>query len=233
MSSASRIVRFALLGASISALLVLHGCAKKDALTAPTTAAGLVVVQGNDQSVQAGKELPTAVVLRVVDARGVGMAGVPVTLALGDGGGAIDPPSATSDAKGEIKAKWTLGPSVASQTLFASAPGLDPVKLQAVAILPSDVVVAQGNFQSAKAGQSLPNSIVIRVTGSSNVPLVGIPVALQIVSGGGAISPQTSITSALGEVVVKWTLGTVPGINTATISVSNLSSVSISATGTP
>jgi adhesin/invasin len=217
----------------VAAVILLHGCTKKAATTGPIPAAGIVVVQGNNQTAQAGKELPTPVILRVVDKSGVGIAGLAITLALGDGGGTITPPSAVSDAKGEIKAIWTLGPSIPAQTLFASAPGVDLVKLSAVAILPSDVIVAQGNFQTAKAGTALPNSIVIRVVGAGNVPLVGVTVALQITGGGGAISPQTSVTSALGEVTAKWTLGSVPAVNTATISVSTLSNVQLTATGTP
>ncbi len=217
----------------LAAVMLLAGCAKKDAGTGPVTPAGIVIVQGNGQSAQAGLALPTPVVLRVVDATGAGMVGKTITLVLGDGGGAVDPASAVSDAKGEIKAKWTLGPSVPAQSLFASTPGIDPVKLNAVAILPSDVIIAQGNNQSARVGTAVPNAVVVRVVGAGNVPLVGITVALQITSGGGAITPQTAVTSALGEVTAKWTLGTAPGVNIATVTVSTLSTVTLLATGTP
>ena len=224
-----RFIRFG----GISALALLNGCAKKTDATGPAYPAGIVVVQGNAQSAQAGKELPTPVVLRVVDATGAGMAGKTITLALSEGSGAVDPASAVSDAKGEVKEKWTLGPSVPAQSLFASTPGVDAVKLNAVALLPSDVIIAQGNNQAAKAGTALVNSIVIRVVGAGNVPLSGVTVALQITGGGGAISPQTAITTAFGEVVAKWTLGTVPGFNVATVTVSTLNTVTLLATGTP
>jgi hypothetical protein len=229
MRPINRIIRLGVL----AAIALLQGCAKKTDATGPAFPAGIVIVQGNGQAAQAGKELPTPVVLRVVDATGAGMVGKAITLALGDGGGAVDPASAVSDAKGEIRAKWTLGPSVPAQSLFASTPGVSAVKLNAVAILPSEVIIAQGNNQSAKAGTALVNSIVIRVVGSGNMPLIGVTVALQITSGGGAISPQTATTTALGEVVAKWTLGTAPGINMATITVSTLNTVTLTANGTP
>jgi hypothetical protein len=222
--------------ALIFAALVL-GCAKKDAVTGATAtsnaAAGLVIVQGNNQTVQAGKELPTPVVLRVVNLSGGGLAGAQVNLAIAEGGGTIEPASAVSDAKGEIKAKWTLGPNSPVQSLLGSTSGVEAVKMYATALLPAEVIIAQGNNQSARVGNALANSIVIRVVGAGNVPLAGIPVALQILSGGGAISPQTALTSALGEVTVKWTMGFTPGVNQAAVSVSTLTNVVLQATATP
>jgi adhesin/invasin len=221
---------------SALAAALAQGCAKKETVTGTTTAnaaAGLVIVQGNNQTVQAGKELPTPVVLRVVNLSGSGLAGAQVNLSIAEGGGIIEPASAVSDAKGEIKAKWTLGPSTPVQSLLGTTAGVEAVKMYATALLPSEVIIAQGNNQSARVGNSLANSIVIRVVGAGNVPLAGIPVALQILSGGGAISPQTALTSALGEVTVKWTMGFTPGINQAAVSVSTLTNVVIQATATP
>src|SRR4051812_47426483 len=86
------------------ALATSAGCSA--ATTSPTgasarAAAALVVVQGADQVGQAGRDLATPIVLRVVDSSGVGMAGVTITLAIGAGGGAVTPASDTTDAKGE------------------------------------------------------------------------------------------------------------------------------------
>ncbi|MBI1809633.1 MAG: hypothetical protein HYR75_07030 [Gemmatimonadetes bacterium] len=229
MSISTRLLR-ALGGAG---LLTLASCLKKDATTGVVTVDALTIVQGNNQAVQGGRDLPLAIVLRATDKSGAGVAGVPITLALGDGGGAVTPASALSDAKGEIAAKWTVGTLQATQTLFATAPGVSAVTLNAVALLPTDIVVAQGNNQSARAGSGLTNSIVIRVLGPNNTPMQGITVAFQITAGGGAISPQSAVTTALGEVVAKWTLGTVPGVNTAAVTASTASPVIISATGTP
>lgn len=79
----------------------------------------------------------------------------------------------------------------------------------------------------------LPNVIVVRVTGPVNVPMVGVPVAFQVTAGGGAITPQTVVTNALGEATAKWTLGTVAGQNTAMVSNSTVTPVFLTATGTP
>ncbi|MCX5765981.1 MAG: hypothetical protein NTZ43_01990 [Gemmatimonadetes bacterium] len=214
------------------AVLTIAGCAKATA-TATATPAALTVVQGNLQAVQGGKDLPQAVILRVTDKSGAGIIGQQIALAVTAGGGAVDPASAMSDAKGEVKAKWTVGNTQTEQELTASAPGVASVRLTATAILPTDIIVAQGNNQTAKVGTSLTNSIVVRVVGPNNVPMQGITVAFQIISGGGAISPASAITSALGEVTAKWTLGAAPGVNLANIVASTASNAVIVATGAP
>ena len=218
--------------AAVTAVLLVAGC-KKTVAVEPVVAAALTVVQGNYQSVQAGKELPVPIVLRVTDNGGTAMPGIPVSLVVSDGGGSVLPASGVSDAQGEYKARWTTGPTFAANRLVASVPGVDPVRIDAIGILPSDIVVAQGNNQSAKNGASLATSIVVRVVGSGNVPMSGVTVLFQVTGGGGAISPQTVVTNSLGEVVAKWTLGPSVGTQMAMVSASVLSPVVLTATATP
>ncbi len=218
--------------AAVMAVLLLAGC-KKTVAVEPVVPAALTIVQGNYQSVQAGKELPVPIVLRVTDNMGTAMPGIPVSLVVSEGGGSVLPASGVSDAQGEYKAKWTTGPTFTGNRLMASVPGVDPVKIDAIGILPSDIVVAQGNNQSAKNGASLATSIVVRVVGSGNVPMSGVTVLFQVTGGGGAISPQTVLTNSLGEVVGKWTLGPNVGTQTAMVSASVLSPVVLTATATP
>ncbi len=213
--------------------VLLSTAACKKATTEVVLPDAIAIVQGNAQSVQAGLLLPTPVVIRVIDKNGLAMPNIPVTFVLSDGGGSVTPASATSDTRGEVTVKWTLGPVQPVQTLTASASGVTPVRISAQAILPSDISVAQGNNQTGKAGVVLTNSIVVRVTGTGNLPMVGVPVAFQVSSGGGAITPQTILTNALGEATAKWTLGSVAGQNTATVSTAALTPVVLSATGTP
>ncbi len=218
--------------AALAAAGLLTGC-QKTAATEAVTAATLTVVQGNNQSIQAGKDLPNPVILRVTDKTGVAMSGIPVTLVVAEGGGTVTPSSGVSDAKGEYSAKWTLGPTLADNQVKASVPGLDPVKITATGIVPSDIIVAQGNGQAAKFGASLPTSIVVRVVGAGNVPMSGITVLFQVTGGGGSVSPQSAVTSSLGEVTAKWTLGNAVGTQTALISASTLSPASLTATALP
>ena len=221
--------RFAL--AAVLMLAGSTGCAK-DA-TAPRPVAGIVVVQGDAQTAQAGFELPNPIVFRAVDSTGAAVAGRSVTLVIGSGGGTGTPTTARTDAAGEISALWTLGPATPAQTLLASAPGFGPVTVTATGLVPALVVIVQGNDQIARVGTALPTMTVIRVLGTGNVPLVGIPVAFQVTAGGGSFTPQTATTNATGEVAVRWTLGGIAGPNSATVQVSTLAPVPLSATGTP
>ena len=161
------------------------------------------------------------------------MPGVPVTIVVASGGGSVDPASGVTDAKGEITATGTLGPNAESQSLLAQSSGLPSVIVEATGILPSTIILAQGNNQTAKVGGALPNTIVVRVVGGENIPMQGVTVGFQVLAGGGAMAPQTVVTNVLGEAVTKWTLGTLPGANTALVTARALSSVPITAMATP
>jgi hypothetical protein len=224
---------------SVRSMLALTGATlafascKKVPTAAQVVVAGFSIVQGNNQTAQAGTLLPTPIVLRVVDASDNAIPGIAVQFVVATGGGTVTPSSATSDASGEVSVKWTLGSDALAQTRAGSVGELAPVTVTANALFPSAIVIAQGNNQSGKAGQSLANTVVVRVTGDNSVPLTGIPVQFQVTGGGGAISPQTALTNVYGEVTVKWTLGSVAGPNTALATASTLNPVSLQATATP
>jgi len=195
-------------------------------------AASIVVVQGSGQVAQAGRDLPTPIVLRVLDSSGASLTGASVRLTILAGGGAVTPASDTTDAHGEFKAKWTLGPGVAQQTILASVPGVTSVPVDAIGLLPTQIVLVQGSNQTAKAGVAVTNAIIVRVIGSSNVPMQGVTVGFQVLTGGGAMSPLTVVTNALGEATTKWTLGAA-GVNTALVVSGTLAPVPLAATATP
>ncbi len=211
-----------------TALLLLGslGCTK--ATEAPN-AVSISIVQGGNQSAAAGTLLRTPIVLRVMGSDGNPMAKIPVSFNVLAGGGSVDPATATSDANGEVKARWTLGPESQAQTLAGSAPGIDPVTLTAFGVLPSDLIIAQGNNQTGKASTALPVQLVLRVVGANNVPIPGQTVALAITSGGGSLSPQSAVTNALGEVTIRWTLGPQQGLQTAMATAGAVGPIAISA----
>jgi adhesin/invasin len=209
------------------------GCAG-DTASSPgdPTPATLIVVQGTNQAVQGGKELPNAIVLRVLTEDGKPVEKVSVGFTVATGGGSVNPGSVITDANGEVRTKWILGPTTPEQTLKAVVAGIDPVTISATAIVPVETVIAQGNNQSARVSTALVNAIVIRVVGINNTPIVGVPVAFQITAGAGVITPQSALTNAFGEVSAKWTLGPIPGANTLFATVANLTPAVISATAT-
>ncbi|MGV3711220.1 MAG: Ig-like domain-containing protein [Gemmatimonas sp.] len=216
-----------------AALLVLAGFPGCKAATETQTAGSLIVVQGNLQTAAVGTTLPTQLVMRVRATDGSPMAGVPVSLSVVSGGGSVDPGTVMSDANGEAKAKWSLGPLQVQQSIAATVPGLEPVVVLATGIMPSELVIAQGNNQTAKPSAALPVQIVIRVTGSNNIPIPGQTVSFSITGGTGSISPQSVVTNALGEATARWTLGNQAGPQMAQVSALNLGPITLQANAVP
>lgn len=161
--------RIAVVGTAV-ALLAQSGCKKVP--VAPVVVSGFTIVQGNNQVAQAGVLLPTPVVLRVVDANGDVVPNVTVDFAVAAGGGTVNPATALSDANGEVAVGWTLGQATVTQSLQAAVGDGPPVTLNASALFPATIIAAQGNNQTGKAATALLTTIVIRVTGPGNVPLV-------------------------------------------------------------
>lgn len=217
-------------GFGAAALLLLAvGCKKT---VEPETVEQLIVVSGDLQTRQAGRQLRAPVVFRAMNAAGKGVPGAAITLVVVQGGGAVDSASIRTDANGEARIKWTLG-SAASQALIASIPKVEPLQVTATGILPSDIVIAQGNNQSARVTVALLNNVVVRVLGANNVPMDSINVTFQITAGGGSIVPQSIITNASGEASVRWTMGPTAGPNTALVRAATIDPVTISATAIP
>jgi hypothetical protein len=211
-------------------ILPLAGCKK---VVAPEDVTLLTLVSGGAQTRQAGRLLRAPLVIRATSETGSGVSGAAITLVVLQGGGSVDSASIRTDANGEARVKWTLGPAATGQMVQASIPSVEPLLVPALGILPSDIVVAQGANQSARVAVTLTNSIVVRVIGGNNVPMDSVNVAFQITGGGGAISPQSILTNASGEATARWTMGPVAGINTAVVRAATIDPITISATASP
>jgi hypothetical protein len=191
----------------------------------------MLVVQGDAQQAQGGTELTNQIVVRLLGTDGAPVPDFPLGFVVAQGGGAVSPGSGLTDENGELKTKWTLGTAGPTQILHAKAGSLEPLVIAAFAVLPSDLTVAQGTNQTAKAGAALTNAIVVRVTGANNMPMKGVQVAFQVTQGGGLISPQSGTTNASGEMLSRWTLGPNAGVNTLTVTSGSLQPVTITAVG--
>lgn len=215
--------------ALLALLPLVTACEKA---SGPLAASGLLVVQGNRQVAAAGTALPAPVVVRVLAEDGSPVEGTPVGFAVHLGNGTVEPATALSDANGEAKTRWTLGANQNAHELLATVPGVEAVTITATGVVPSDLLVVQGNNQVARAGTALPVQIVLRVVGDNNTPIPGVPITLQVTAGGGSLNPASAITNASGEVTVRWTLGNQAGLQNVQASALNLSPIILTATGT-
>ena len=163
----------------------------------PGSAAGLVLVSGNDQSAQPGAVLPDPVVVRLVDEQGNGMPNRAVTWVIGTGGGSVSPTTGETDAAGLASARWTLGPSAGSNTLNAVVSGVDVLTFTATATgggggggdLGADHLVFQVQPSNARVNQRITPPVVVEVV-DRNGDLVrdpSIKIKLELASGSGKL----------------------------------------------
>ncbi|MFL5496795.1 MAG: beta strand repeat-containing protein [Gemmatimonadales bacterium] len=204
----------------------------------PESANGITVVSGDNQSGQVGSTLPAPLVVAVTDGFGNPVEGVAIGWTI-DGGGQVSQTSTTTGADGQTSVTRTLGTAAGPQHTFASAEGLagSPVTFTHTATSGSaaQVSIVSGNDQTAAAGTTLPDSLIVAVLDGQGNPVPGTAVAWVVGTGGGTLSPTSGTTDASGRAGAAWTLGPQTGKNTANAVVSGIGIATFNATaaGTP
>lgn len=235
-----------LLVALVAASVILVSCSSGDG-----TASNQLVINkyaGDAQSVIASLPVPIAPTVRVtID--GAPVAGDTVTFAIADpvdgpGGGMLTGAVKVTGADG-LASVGSWVPGVAGgHTLSANIIGADaaPARFAATAIPYQLLVTAASgtNGQSAHVGTAVPNAPAVKVelvvAGKGLTPLAGATVTFTVGDGGGIVSGGVVITDTNGMASVgSWRLGSTPGPNTLTVTVSPLPDVLLTfvATGTP
>src|SRR4051812_30577487 len=153
------------------------------------SAAGLSIVSGNEQTGQAGTELPGDLVVRLVDAAGNGVPGAAVTWVVGTGGGRVSPENTVTDEAGRTSSRWTLGPNPAENRVDAVVSGVGVVHFTATgtAARPAGLVILTQPSGSARNGQVLERQPVVQVRDGAGNPRHGVIVTAQLAGGGGEL----------------------------------------------
>lgn len=200
---------------------------------------GIVIVDGDNQTGRGAAALPRQVVARVVTTIGTGIPGATVTFTPATGTGqSFSPTSGTTDANGEVRTTWTLGPGLGTYTATVASPGLPSRTITATANqLPPNVGMFTGGAAKVPGG-AVPGpaeQAVLAYSGpaSGEVPLgadgsftsPALPpgtYTLSIVSKAGAFPTTTVYGVALvgGQVTSVGTIAIAyPGTGTITIAV--------------
>ena len=199
-------------------------------------AATLVMVSGDGQSGPINVVLPAPLVVRVLDGLGVGFKGRQVTWAVVTGSGNLSTGTSVSDdtgyatvlltptASGPVSVRASAGSlSGSPQTFTATAAAAGPVNIQ----------IISGSGQSDTVRSTLA-PFVVKVTDGLNNPFSGAQVAWARIVGAGTVSADTTITDALGQTQITYTLGGALGTEQVrAILVATLANVSFTATATP
>ncbi len=189
---------------------------------------------GDNQTATAGGAVLAAPSVRVTDAGGAGLAGVPVTFAVASGGGSVTGGTATSDGQGiAAVGSWALGPTAGSNTLTATVSGLAPVTFTATGVAgsPAGITTTTGDGQTAANSTTLPVQPTVTVQDANGNPVVGIAVTFAVTAGGGSVTSLVT-TDANGEAATDWTLGSLIGAQSMDASAAGLATTAaFSATG--
>ena len=181
----------------------------------------LTLLSGDGQRAPAGRRIPKPLTVQVVSRSGRPIPGIPVRFVLEDGAGRAEPQADSSDAQGIARAAWTLGGFPGRQTLSVTAEGVSSptvvtAEAEPVAANTRITVVSEG--LEGPAGATLSEPVAVRVTDTSGVALVDVPVAWSAGDDGSVLAAE-SRTDSLGEARARWTLGPRSGMQRAYVQV--------------
>lgn len=147
----------------------------------------------------------------------------PVTIALGaNPGTSVLSGVTTANAVAGVAtfSPVVLNRSGAGYTLIATAGALASATSVpfSIGVGPAvNLVLVSGGSQSCAAGNALAQPIVVQVTDAAGNPVVGKALTFAVATGGGSVTPTTVSTGAGGLATVNWTLGSLLGAQTLTV----------------
>ncbi|MCG3118727.1 MAG: hypothetical protein ALAOOOJD_00983 [bacterium] len=166
-------------------------------------ARNLQEVRGNSQKGQVGQILPEPLVVKVTDKDGNPVAGKAVRFDVTFGGGTVDERSSTtitSDAFGEARVSWRLGPSAGPHTVRVTSTNLtnSPLDLRAEAAsgLPQNLEIYSGQEAAGDVG-GVSAPMRVRVTDASGNGVDGVEVLFELVRGTGSLSASGPVLQVL------------------------------------
>ncbi|HEY0840541.1 MAG TPA: Ig-like domain-containing protein, partial [Vulgatibacter sp.] len=197
-------------------------------------ATNLVVDWDPAASGTVGQTLAEAVVATVTDTYGNPIEGVTVTFATTDTGASVASPTATTDADGQASTTWTLGTAAGQQTLTVSSIGLTSVDVHATAVAgaATNLTIDWDPAASGTVGETLADSVVATVSDTYGNPIEGVTVTFSTADVDASVGSPTATTDSDGSASTTWTLGTVAGQQSLTVSVSGIAPQTIHATAT-
>jgi len=199
----------------------------------PSAAASLHAVSGRNQSYSVGTQLASPLVVQVNDQSGSPVSGVTVNFAVTAGAATLSAASATTDSNGRAQVNVTLGQTAGTITVRASATGVTPVDFDEFATPgpAASLQIVSGNNQTAVAGSTLPNPLVVKVADQYGNPVSGVSVSFTVTAGGGSLSATMVPTGSDGKAQTTWTMGG-GGANQVQASAGTLPPITFTATAT-
>ena len=210
------------------------------------TPASLVVLEGNNQTVNAGTAVPVKPAVRAVGPGGQPLPNVTVVFDIAAGGGTLSGTTQVTNAQGIARLEnWILGPTLGEHRISATTFGLPAISFTATAIqgIAATVTAVTPTTITGFAANFLTSNPAIRVTDVGAKPVAGVPVTFEVTAGGGVVASagfETSIglLAAAGATtdfdgraeLGAWRLGTAVGTQTVRAAAGSLPPVSFNVT---
>ena len=167
------------------------------------------LVSGNFQFALPGTPLPEPIIMRVLDATGVPVAGATVRFTPDPGHGAANPSVVTTDVAGRVQTVWTLGPTTGRQELRARVDESSWAIFADATTPDSRVVSIMPVFGHEPATYYPEQEVLVAVRALDRLgrSVEGATVVFQPTSGDGSANPSRVVTNAQGEAQTTWTMG--------------------------
>ena len=210
-------------GAGRAVVSALHDALRTDVrVEVVLTPSALVTLSGDHQRALAGRALAEPVVVQAVTRTGQPVPGVPVVFTTEHGEGALMATSAVTDARGRVRAHWTLGTRAGVQRAHGRLPGIDSAFTLTAEGDPAPgntrVDVLNTELRGVVLGGVTPD-VLVRVTDTLGVALAGVRVAWSTPDGGAVSGAER--TDSAGNASAKWTLGRRAGSQRLLVQVGN------------
>lgn len=166
---------------------------------APPVPAEIVVTPASDTAETVGSTVQYAA--RVVDAQGAAIPGAPVTWSSGNRGVA----TVSTTGLATVVAQGTAVIRAVHESVSGTASLV-------VRLRPASMTKVAGDSLTAPAASVLPEQPTVRVADAGGAPVPDVAVHFEVVSGGGRVTPRSSLTDSDGEASARWALGHSQGV---------------------
>ena len=184
----------------------------------------LTILQGNNQTGNAGAPLANGLLAEVTDSCGHAIAGAQVTWAVTQGSAILSNVTSVSTSAGYVGATVNFGATpgtvVVTVTLGTSSIQTFTLTSQAVA---SQMTIASGNNQTGTISSAFPLPLTVQINDANNKPVTGVTVSFAVTSGNVTISGTTAVTNSQGQASITANAQQTPGAIVITATYASLS----------
>jgi len=176
-------------------------------------ASSIVASAGDNQHAAAGSQLPKAIVFKVVDDNGSGVAGATLTLA--PSGGTLSDTSLTTDSLGLARTRWTMGHTAGDYSLAVHVEGVK--KLLKVVAKATAATAANLAFDDAPVERKSREAAKTKKLYAVVTDVYGNPVPdarVNFSAKAGVVTPGRAVSDNRGRAALTWKLGSKAGEQT-------------------